>query len=370
LAVWRRRLGDEEREELKRGSNHFGEQAARAFLDGVLDVALGSSDRAIRDHEVLYREDPDDREIVAVLADRFRDRVEIRRHLVLTDVRAGRGDEAEVHALAGLADGERAIELYEQVADDPDPLLLWVPSVRLLMAELHVCAGRVDDARREGESAVAAYRHHAGPGRQGHGAGRRTLDLAHALMRYADLLADNAPDAALAARRESVRLARPYMRVDGPLWEGRHDRWARWASTPTLRHFSGSAHDLALALRPPRRDVAGEALIALQDAVEGYAALVGVSPTGLIDPQFGRDLRWLEASVRALRDWLHTLDGARIADAYDRTLQLLTREPEANTDWHTELSALRDRLIRHLDRSDSTAPVTDTSPATRPEADS
>jgi hypothetical protein len=139
------------------------------------------------------------------------------------------------------------------------------------------------------------------------------------------------------------------MRVDGPLWPNRVRPWPAWASTPTLRHFSGSAHDLALALRPPRRDVAREALLALRDVIEGYAALLPIRPTGLIDPQLGLDLHWLTSSVRALRDRLDVTDGAPLARDYERIVQTIANGSDTGTVWHAQALVLRPHLDRHLD---------------------
>ena len=343
------RLGDERRDELMLASNYFGEQAVRAFLDGAMDVALASSDRAIRDHEVLYRDDPTDREVVAVLADLLRDRAELRRHAVLAMIRAGRWGEAQAGARTGVADGERAIELREAVTEAPDPHPLWVASARLVVAELQMCASRSGDARREVDLAIADHRRAAEPGNRTSDDDRATLDLAHALLRYADLLADQSPDVALAARRESVELARLHLGVGGRLWQDRHWSSTTWASTPTLRLFSGSAHDLALVLGPPGRAAAREALLALHDAIQGYTALFPATAVALGDPQVRDDLRWLEASVGALRRWLDVVDGSEVAAAYAAGLERLVGEPDA--DRFTELDALRSRLTSHLDRA-------------------
>ena len=344
----RRRLDDEQRDELRRGSNHFGEQAARAFLDGALDVALGSSDRAIRDHEALVADDPHDREVLDVLADRLRDRAEFRRHAVLAALQAGRDDEARTHADAGIADGERAIELHEQVTDAAGPFPLWVPSVRLLLAEMYAAAGRPDAARRQGDEALDAYRRSvpAPDEADATDADGHALALAHALLRHADVLAHSAPAESLALRRASVDLVRHHAHGGGPLWRERHEARPTWASVPSWRQFAGSAYDLALALAPPRADVAGEALLALQDAVEGYAALVPDSSMAWLGSQVHRDMAWLQASVHALVAWLEVGSGHELAAAYEAALARLLARP--GTEAGSEFAALRPRLLRHL----------------------
>jgi hypothetical protein len=283
-----------------------------------------------------------------VLAARLRDRAELRRHTVLAMIQAGRWGEAHAGARTGVADGERAIELHEAVTEAPDPHPLWVASARLLVAELQMCADRPGDARREADLAIADYRQVAQPGNRTSDDERATLDLAHALLRYADLLADLSPDVALAARRESVELARPHLGVGGRLWQDRLWSSTTWASTPTLRLFAGSAHDLAV-LGPPRRAAAREALFALHDAIQGYTALLPATAVALGDPQARDDLRWLETSVGALRRWLDVVDGSEVAAAYAVGLEHLVGAPD--TDQSAQLDALRSRLTSHLDHA-------------------
>lgn len=342
---WRRTLDDEQRDELERGSNHFGEQAARAFLDGHLAVALASADRAIRDHEALLRDDPTDQEVVAVLADRLRDRAEFHRSAALGAAKEARGSEARSHARAGIADGERAIELYEATADDPDRFPLWVPSVRMLLAEMSAPAGRPAQARRHGDPAVAAYR-------GSDGGEDAALDLAHALMRYAYVLADLDPAMSLDLRRESVHLVRRHAGVGGRLWEHRHDAGTTWASTPTWRSFVDSAWDLAVDLGPPRPDVAREALLALQDAVEGLAAVVSTPLRGRpVRPGVEDEVNFLTTCVFAMEKWLGTVAGVRFGVSYPKTLVKVASEPDP--DCYAAFAALREPLLRHLDEFES-----------------
>jgi len=278
-------------EELVRAADYHGEGSARLYLAGEYANALIGCGHSVDALEALHRNDRSDRRIVDVLADRLRDRAEIRREVGRTS--ADPAEAAEQYRL-GIADTTRAIALRESLGPPEYPL--WVPNVRLQRAEFHAHLGAAEPARADAAAAVAGHREHRTAGDED----TETL-MAVALARQAEVLAlIGSP--ALEARREAVTLYRAY---DSQGLRTRHQHGLIWSSTPTWPRYCATAVDLARDLGPPNADHAPEALLALQDAAEGFA-----------DPSTGPD-RW--ATYRTLRQqvrWLGELGADALAAAY------------------------------------------------------
>jgi tetratricopeptide (TPR) repeat protein len=332
-------MRESRREELALESNHFSEQAAYAHLDGAHEYALAASDRAIKAHERLLRARRGDREVVEVLAHRYRDRADIRRELGRSMERRSDQVGAAAQFRAGIADGERAIALYrESGAGEGGVYPLWVPSVQLLVGELLAWTGDAGAAREEADRAMPAYR--AVPVEQEQSA----LDLAHALSRYADVLErTGARDEALAARREAVAFYRRHLGPDGRLWRNRLSRGTAWVSTPTWERWCETAVSLARQLESVGLEAAPEALAALQDAAEGFAGLVPDHMLSRLLPGVQGHVDRMDRVVGALEAWLVELGHHELADAYRRTSARLVSYGGGH-DWPAVLRQLRPAL--------------------------
>jgi len=261
------RLSEKRWIKLARQSNHHGEQAARLYLGGYYEIAMKAADRAIRAASKLHKSDRGDRDVVEVLADHLRNRAETQSSWVRTpDV----WNTASARRLikGGIADATRALSLFEELAAAPGaPFPVRPAEVRLTLSELHQMAGDLTRARELAESAIADYRRHCDTDDRD-----TLLKFARALSRYADVVTAADPtDDALAARRRSIELSRPDAGQDGWLWTTRFDRHLIWLSSQTLERFCLTASLFAAQLGPASASAAAEALLALQDAAEGYA---------------------------------------------------------------------------------------------------
>jgi hypothetical protein len=318
---------DRRREELVRAANYYGEQAALAYLDGYPDAALTAADLAVENLRKLVKIGADLPKVLDVLADALRDRAEI--ISVVAPQRPPGRPTAKLY-LQAVRDAEEGIELYRQHGGaNGRPAPLWIASVQILLAELHVATGLAEPAVLAATAAVADYRKHADPDELSQ------LALAHALSRYANVMTDT--EAALEARRESVRLYRPWLAPGGHLWQCRFDRSLIWASTPTLQRANRVALDLVDQLEPP--DNAPEALAALQDAAEGVAALV-------TPPMFGvpNSVSWAEMAdardvLLSIAEWLSAIAADEAAAAY-RTMAL----DMADVATHNPFAHVEDRV--------------------------
>ena len=309
------------REELIRTSNYYGEQAARAHLDGYHHDALTAIGLAIDALRKLVRRGGSDLpKYLDVLADALRDRAEIISALASPELYD-----------QGVKDAKEGIELYREHGGAAGrPAALWIATAQVQLAELYAATGQVSHANAASAAARAEYLQHETADEQ------FQISLAHALSRCANVMTP--ADAALAARREAVRRYRPWLTQDGHLWKYRFDRGLIWRSTPTLRRASQTAWDLAEQLGPPNKDTAREALAALQDAAEGFAALIS-SPAMLVPSA----LIWVEtATVRAIAErvaeWLTVVGATATADAYLAEVDGITSDVE------TSIRALRPLL--------------------------
>ena len=338
-------MRESRREELALESNHFSEQAAYAHLDGAHEHALAASDRAIKAHERLLRARRDDREVVEVLASRYRDRADIRRELGRWMAGRSGHEEAVAQYRAGIVDGERAIALYrESGAGEGGVYPLWVPSVQLLLGELHAWTGDADAAREEADRAMPVYR--AVPIEQEQSA----LDLAHALSRYADVLErTGARDEALAACRESVAIYRRHLEPQGRLWQNRLSQGTAWVSTPTWQRWCETAVDLARRLESEGLDAAPEALLTLQDAAEGFAGLVPDHMFNRLLPGVQDQVARMDRVVGVMEAWLIEIGQNDLADQYRRTSTTLVNYG-GGRDWPAVLRQLRPALEAALAR--------------------
>jgi hypothetical protein len=325
---------DGRRENLVRAAYHYGEQAALAYLDGYRDAALTASDLAVENLRKLVEIGVDLPKVLDGLAGTLRNRAEI--ISVVAPERPPGSRTATLYRQA-VQDAEEGIELYRQHGGtNGRPAPLWIASAQFLLAELHVATGLAEPAVLAATAAVADYRRHTNPDEHSQ------LALAHALSRYANvMMATEAAEAALGARRESVRLYRPWLAPRGYLWQGRLDRSGIWASTPTLRRAIGVALDLADQLEPP--DNAAEALAALQDAAEGFAALV-------TPPLFGVPItvNWLEmADVQQvllnIAEWLSAIAADEAAAAY-RTIAVDMTDAASHTSFANRFAHVQDRV--------------------------
>jgi hypothetical protein len=325
------------RERLARESNLFGEQAALLHLDGHHERALAAAYRAVEAQEALYKGLPDDDEVGRVYANRRRDRAEIRREWGIELEGGGSIASAIEQYRLGVSDAKHAIDAYERTdptSADHDPL--WVPTMRLLLAELLGWSGSHDQARKVADGAIAVLRASREPTDEG-----STLAFAYGLARYAYLLAFIGDDpGALVARRESVDLTRPWLRREGKLWSWRHSRGTTWITTPTLERFCRTAYYLALDLEPPNALAAPEALLALQDAAEGFADLV---PTSLVVvSEEVRDIvSCLGDTTFAIERWLDFLGEPDLARRYAETFRGIH---EIRGEWSAPIRALRAQL--------------------------
>jgi hypothetical protein len=308
--------------ELARECNVLGERAARAYLDGDLEPALAAADRAVAAAGTLHREDTGDHEVADVFAERLRTRAEIR--LVLASVQR---DRAEELVACGIDDATRSIALIEELKGKPAARFpLRTADLRLLLGDLHAAAGNLDLALR---SAVSSIEDH----RRSHRAGDESgdLSLARALCRYADLLDTVGADQAVTVRRESVALYRPYARPGAHLWTVRFSRGTTWLSTPTLERFCQTAYRLASSLGPPSIRWAAEAMLALQDAAEGFAGLLpDATPAAVLmfaDPAYLARLADVSGVLREQADWSRGISAPWLVRAYEEAERLVTTRP-------------------------------------------
>jgi hypothetical protein len=314
------------REELIRTSNYYGEQAARAHLAGYHGDALTAAGLAIEAlRKLVRRGGPDLPKYLDVLADALRDRAEIISALASPELYD-----------QGVKDAKEGIELYREhggAAGRAAPL--WIATAQVQLAELYAATGQVSHANAAAAAALAEYRQRETADEQSQ------IHLAHALSRCANVMTP--ANAALATRREAVRRYRPWLTQDGHLWKYRFDRDLIWLSTPTLRRASQTAWDLAEQLGPPNKDTGREALAALQDAAEGFAALI-TSPAMLAPSA----LIWVEiATVREVAGriaaWLAVVGATTTADAY------LAKVDDNTSDVETSIRTLRPLLIPYAD---------------------
>lgn len=314
---------DRRRAELTRTSNHYGEQAELAYLDGYSEDALVAVDLAVKQLRELAKDGRDLPQVLDVLADKLRDRAEI--ISVVAPARPPGRATTKLYRRA-VRDAEQGIELYRQHGGaNGRPAPLWIASVQILLAELHVALGQAAPATVAATAALADYRRLADPGE------RSQLGLAHALSRYANVMAaTGAADTALDARREAVRRYRPWRTSTGHLWQYRFDRTLVWASTPTLARASRTARDLADQLGPPNDATAPEALAALQDAAEGFAALVTTSTLRLPDTTSWTEMGTAREVVLRITEWLDVLRADKAADAYRTMAANMTGIVERN----------------------------------------
>jgi hypothetical protein len=314
------------REELIRTSNYYGEQAARAYLAGYHDDALTAASLAIEAQRKLVRRGgPDLPKYLDILADTLRDRAEIISVLAFPEFYD-----------QGVKDAKEGIELYREHGGAAGrPATLWIATAQVQLAELYAAMGQVSHANTAAAAALAEYRQHETADEQ------IQISLAHALSRCANVMTPT--DAALAARREAVRRYRPWLTQDGHLWKYRFDRDLIWLSTPTLRRASQTALDLTEQLGPPNKDTAREALAALQDAAEGFAALIS-SPAMLMPSA----VIWLETATVGeiagrIAEWLTVAGATTTADAY------LAKVNDITSDVETSIRALRPLLTPFAD---------------------
>lgn len=322
---------------LAQASNYFGEQAALLYLDGRYELALDAVTRAVKAAGTLHRWDRKDRDVVEVLADGLRDRAEIQSSWART---AQVWDTPQAHGLIkdGIADADRALDLYDELATASDGRFPARPAeTRMTLSELHSMAGHDEPARRHAELSMVDYRRYRDTGTD--------LSFARALGRYADVVAAER-DLALAARRESVELSRPHARPDGWLWTTRFDRGLIWLSTPTLARFCRTANFLAEQLGVQDASTAAEAMLALQDAAEGYAGLI-VHLSLLLDPRL--EGFWLTSSALKLQaEWLQAIGEPGLADAYQTARRNLATC--VNGGWHELVAQLRPPLEEVTER--------------------
>ena len=322
---------------LSRESSYFGERAALMYLDGHLEPALEAANRAVRASAKLHENAPDSREAAEAFADGLRNRAEIQFALVRARAH-DRPARAKKLARSGLRDAARVIDLYQQLHDDRFPLR--PAEVMLLRSEFHGIVGEAGPARRYADLAIGDYRRH-------HRIGEEDSDLylARALCRYARVMtAIETHKLALAAQRESVSLYRPHAGQGGGLWNRRFSRRTTWLSTPTLERFAQGAYGLATELGPPNPADAQEAMLALQDAAEGFAGLVRGSEPGL--PLSAADVHFLRRTAEALSQqggWLQAMGQSGLAGRY---LQVARALATATGGWHEAVWLLRAPLLR------------------------
>jgi hypothetical protein len=298
-------------EQLAGESDWYSQQAAEAYLDGFLEPALKAADRAVRARRRLHHDDPADRQVAEVFAEGLRNRAEVL--CTLAFLPTARPSETKRRAKAGIDDATRAVTLYDDLDSAPDmPYPLRAAEVRLLLSELHALAGHAEPARRQAESSLEVYRRH----RHNAGNADSDVDLGRALQRYADVmtLLQDGP-AAAAARRESFRVTRAHARPGAHLWPHRRSVGTAWRSTPTLERFCEVACHVAVYLDPPTRPAAPEALLALQDAAEGYCGLL--PEWAFVDPSLEeKDLQYLRGALAVLQAqarWLQAVGEAHLA---------------------------------------------------------
>jgi tetratricopeptide (TPR) repeat protein len=308
---------DRRHAELIQASNYFSEQAVLAYLDGVHEDALTAADLAIKNQRELAKHADDESEVLDVLAGTLRDRAEI--ISVVAPTRPP-GRAATKLFRQAIRDAEEGIELYKQhggASGKPAPL--WIASVQIQLAELYAAIEQPEQAEAAATAALIDYRTHAKSEE------RSQLGLAHALSRYAKVMvAIGAAADALNARREAVRRYRPWRVTTGFLWEYRFDRTQIWASTPTLERASQTARDLAEQLGPPDATAAPEALAALQDAAEGFAALVTTSMLRMPDTTSWAEMATAREVVLRMVEWLDVIGANEPAAAYLRMAEHMT----------------------------------------------
>lgn len=338
-------MRESRREELALEANHFGEQAAYAHLDGAHEHALAASDRAVKALERLHRAFAEDREVTEGLSEALRNRAEIRRELGRRLDRAGDRAAATAQFRAAIPDAERAIALRRESGAGADGKFpLWVPSVQLLLGELHVWSADGRAAEEVAGRAMAVYRTVSTADQE------IALVVAHALSRHGTLLADIADlDGALVARRDSVALYRRHLGPEGRLWRNRHSQGTAWVSTPTWGRWCDTAVDLARLLKVLRLDAAPEALLLLQDAAEGYAALVPDHMFNRLLPGTQGHVARMDRTVTELESWLAELGHGDLADLYRRTAYTLVTHG-GRSDWPGVLRDLRPALDAVLAR--------------------
>jgi hypothetical protein len=326
-------LSPQRRAALVRECDGFGEQAALAYRDMDLEVALAAADRAVGAVGELFRHDPDDRTVAEVFAERLRDRAEIRLVWAVVDPdRAG-------HLVAGgIEDASAALAHRKDLDSGPGtryPRPLQAAEIHLLLGELYVAEHSPNLAVHHTVSSIEIYRHHHRPGES-----HSDLYLARALCRYADVLDVVGAQQAFTARLEGVRLYRVHAVPGGDLWDDRFSRSATmlfegyrpgiWLSTPTLDGFCYSACRLVTGLGTPSVTAAGEGMAALQDAAEGFAAMLPApSPTAALrlgDPEVLDRVNQLVNVLCQLMDWSRAISAPLLVRAYDQAWAALAAD--------------------------------------------
>src|SRR5688572_29901293 len=161
------------REELIRTSNHYGEQAARAYLAGYHDDALTAAGLAIAAQRKLVRRGgPDLPKYLDILADTLRDRAEVISVLAVPEFYG-----------QGVKDAKEGIELYREHGGAAGrPATLWIATAQVQLAELYAAMGQVSDANTAVVAALAEYRQHDTADEQ------IQIRFAHALSRCANVM--------------------------------------------------------------------------------------------------------------------------------------------------------------------------------------
>jgi tetratricopeptide (TPR) repeat protein len=323
-------------EDLSRQSDLDGEKAAQRLLEGLPEQALAHADRAVHSHEKLWRSLDGDRRFQKasfVYAARLQDRAEIRRALcvALTDARR-----LMRICRPAIDDCTRAIDMIRASGRPArGELPLWIPGVLLMRAEFYSWMGDAAEARADADEAIARYRELQDPADEPDGP-----SLANALTRQADLLwRIGARQDSIAVHREAVETYRPHAVRGGQLWARRHRTGLDWATTPTFERFCRTASLLAERCAPARPSVARDALLALQDAAEGYADLV---PLRDFPRHAGSEaMARFTASVWTIQQWLVACDEQHLANRYGQWLRASKPRSAQDDRWADPIRRLR-----------------------------